>query len=36
MKHRTEEELIGFREGESKERQAIAAHLKECHEWLRK
>ena len=32
MKHRTEEELIGYREGESKERQAIAAHLKECPE----
>jgi hypothetical protein len=32
MKHRTEEELIGYREGEAKERTAIAAHLKECAE----
>ncbi|HXJ14211.1 MAG TPA: hypothetical protein VNH19_18190 [Candidatus Limnocylindrales bacterium] len=32
MKHRTEEELIGYREGEPKERQAISAHLKECAE----
>jgi hypothetical protein len=32
MKHRTEEELIAFREGETKERMEIAAHLKECAE----
>src|SRR5882762_2136663 len=32
MKHRTEEELIGYRGGEAKERVAIAAHLKECAE----
>src|SRR5260370_12808511 len=32
MKHRTEEELIGYRDGEAKERVAIAAHLKECAE----
>jgi hypothetical protein len=32
MKHRTEEELIGYRDGEAKERVAIAAHLNECAE----
>ena len=32
MKHRTEEELIGYRLGEVKERMKIAAHLKECGE----
>jgi hypothetical protein len=32
MRHRTEEELIGYREGEAKERGVIAAHLKECGE----
>ena len=32
MKHRTEEELTGYRDGETKERVAIAAHLKECDE----
>jgi hypothetical protein len=32
MKHRTEEELIGYRDGEAKERVEIAAHLKECAE----
>ena len=32
MTHRTEEELIGYRDGEPKERAAIAAHLKECVE----
>jgi len=32
MKHRTEEELIAYRDGEVKEREAIAAHLKECAE----
>jgi hypothetical protein len=32
MKHRTEEELIAYRDGEVKERVAIAAHLKECAE----
>ena len=32
MKHRTEEELIGYRDGEAKEREGIAAHLKECAE----
>jgi hypothetical protein len=32
MKHRTEEELVGYREGETKERETIAAHLKECAE----
>lgn len=32
MKHRTEEELIGYRYGEERERTAIAGHLKECAE----
>jgi hypothetical protein len=32
MKHRTEEELIGYWDGEAKERVAIATHLKECAE----
>ena len=32
MKHTTEEELIGFRDGERKDRQQIAAHLQECLE----
>jgi len=32
MKHRTEEELIGYRDGEAKERVEIAGHLKECAE----
>jgi hypothetical protein len=32
MRHRTEEELIGYRDGEARERTAIAAHLKECEE----
>jgi hypothetical protein len=32
MRHRTEEELIGYRDGEAKEREDIAAHLKECNE----
>jgi hypothetical protein len=32
MKHRTEEELIGYRDGEAKERVEIAAHLKDCAE----
>jgi hypothetical protein len=32
MTHRTEEELIGYRDGEAKEREVIAAHLKECGE----
>jgi hypothetical protein len=32
MKHRTEEELIGYRYGEVKEREFITAHLKECAE----
>ena len=32
MKHRTEEELIAYREGETKERMEITAHLKECAE----
>ncbi|HWN76066.1 MAG TPA: hypothetical protein VNO13_09985 [Candidatus Udaeobacter sp.] len=32
MKHRTEEELIGFRDGEAKEREVIAAHVKDCAE----
>jgi len=32
MKHRTEEELIGFRDGEAKEREVITAHLKDCAE----
>jgi hypothetical protein len=32
MKHRTEEELIGYRYGEAREGTAIAAHLKECAE----
>ena len=32
MKHRTDEELIGYRFGEAKERMEIAAHLKECAE----
>ena len=30
MRHRTEEELIAYRYGETKEREAIAAHLREC------
>ena len=32
MKHRTEEELIGYRDGEQKDREGIAVHLKECGE----
>jgi hypothetical protein len=32
MKHRTEEELFAYREGEMKEREAIDAHLQECGE----
>ncbi|HWY05960.1 MAG TPA: hypothetical protein VNY24_03820 [Candidatus Acidoferrales bacterium] len=32
MKHGTEEELIAYRDGEAKEREAIAAHLRECPE----
>jgi hypothetical protein len=32
MKHKTEEELIGYRDGEAKERVEIAAHLNECGE----
>jgi hypothetical protein len=32
MKHRTEEELIGYRDGEANQRLEIAAHLKECAE----
>lgn len=32
MKHATEEELFAYREGESKGREAMAAHLKECAE----
>jgi hypothetical protein len=32
MKHRTKEELIGYRFDEVKERMEIAAHLKECAE----
>jgi hypothetical protein len=32
MRHRTEEELMGYRDGEAKDRAAIAAHLKECAE----
>jgi hypothetical protein len=32
MKHRTEEELIGYRDGEQKDREEIAMHLKECGE----
>ncbi len=32
MKHRTEEELIGYRDGEQKNREEIAMHLKECDE----
>ncbi len=30
MKHVTEEELIGYRDGERKDRQQIATHLQEC------
>jgi len=30
MKHRTEEELIAYRDGETREREAITAHLREC------
>jgi hypothetical protein len=30
--HRTEEELIGYRDGELKNREVIAGHLKECAE----
>jgi len=32
MKHRTEEELIAYRDGEANEREGIAAHLQECAE----
>lgn len=32
MKHLSEEELIGYREGETDERKAIAAHLEECEQ----
>ena len=32
MKHKTEEELYAYREGEMKGREAIAAHLQECGE----
>ena len=32
MKHRTEEELITYRDGEQKDRQEIALHLNECVE----
>ena len=32
MRHRTEEELIGYRDGDAKEREGITAHLKECGE----
>ncbi len=32
MKHRTEEELIGYRDGERKDRQEIAVHLQDCTE----
>ncbi len=32
MKHTTEEELFGYREGEMKGRETIAAHLQECGE----
>jgi len=32
MRHRTEEELIGYRDGEQQDREEIAMHLKECGE----
>jgi hypothetical protein len=32
MKHRTEEELIGYRDGERKDREEVAVHLRECTE----
>ena len=32
MRHRTEEELIGYRDGDAREREGIAAHLRECAE----
>jgi len=32
MKHATEQELLAYREGEMKGREAIAAHLKQCAE----
>lgn len=32
MKHITEEELLAYRDGESRSREAFAAHLKECAE----
>jgi hypothetical protein len=32
MKHRTEQELIAYRDGEHKDRKEIAAHLNECAE----
>lgn len=35
MKHVTEEELIAYRDGETRGRDAIAAHLKECPECAR-
>ena len=35
MKHVTEEELMAYRDGETKGRETIAAHLKECPECAR-
>jgi len=32
MKHKTEDELFAYREGEMKGREAIAAHLQQCGE----
>ena len=32
MRHKTEEELIGYRDGEPRDREEIAMHLKECAE----
>jgi hypothetical protein len=32
MKHKTEEELLGYRDGDQKNREEIATHLKECGE----
>ena len=35
MKHRTEEELMAYRDGETRDRAGIAAHLEECPECAR-
>ena len=35
MKHVTEEELMAYRDGESRDRAGVAAHLEECPECAR-